>query len=419
MHASGGSWQMSVPRILLLSGEAPGEFGVGAMYLRDLCLHYPRGSLCCFAVKPPHLRVPSPDLDYLPIANGSQPRERAVTRLGPRFERLTSFPLHQYSKRVRVSALIAQAVRFAKQHDVNMVWAVLDRLTLIYMARKVATKLGVRLVTTVWDPPEYLSTHRFHLDRLTRRAILSEFGKALRASARCGVMCEAMKDEYETKYGTESVVMRYGIHPDKWRPSASETTGKKQFVTGFAGSLYAVSEWKALLSALSKLDWQIDGRDIIVRVMGHGMDLRGTTSEMHIEYLGSLSSVDDVIEKMSHVDVAYLPIWFDESYRLFVRQSFPTKLATYLAAGRPVFFHGPEDSSPAHFFRRFPVGLCCHSMEEPDIIECLRRFASDREFYATATAAGKAALEQELSLHVFLRQFAMLIGVATNQLLPI
>ena len=260
---------------------------------------------------------------------------------------------------------------------------------------------------------------RLHLDGLTRRAVLSEFEKTLRASTRCGVMCEAMKDEYETKYGVESVIMRHGIHPDKWRLSARETTGKKQFVIGFAGSLYAVNEWEALLSALSKLDWQIDGRDIIVRLMGPGIDFRETRSKRHIEYLGLLSSVDEVIEMMSQVDVAYLPYWFDEFHQLFVRQSFPTKLATYLAAGRPVFFHGPEDSSPAHFFRRFPVGLCCHSMEESDIIECLRRFAIDREFYAMATAAGRAALDQELNLHVFLRQFAKLIGVTKNQLLPI
>ncbi len=409
---------MSVPRILLLSGEAPGEVGVGAMYLRDLCRYYPRESLCCFAVRRPHLAVPSPDLDYLPIAYGPRPRECGVKRLGLTFESLSSFPVHQYIKQVRVPALIAQAVRFAEQHSVDMVWAVLNRTTLIYMARKVAAQLGVGLVTTVFDPPEYLSTHNLRLDRFTRRGILSEFEKALRASARCGVMCEAMKDEYEKKYGVESVILRHGIHPDKWRPSAKEATGKKQFVIGFAGSLYAVSEWEALLSALSKLDWQIDGRDIIVRLMGPGTDFRGTRSKMHIEYLGFLSSVDEVIEMMSQVDIAYLPYWFDESYHSFVRLSFPTKLATYLAAGRPVFFHGPEDSSPAKFFRRFPVGLCCHSLEESDIIECLRRFAIDREFYTMATAAGRAALEQELNLRVFLQQFAKLIGIEENQLLP-
>jgi len=130
-------------------------------------------------------------------------------------------------------------------------------------------------------------------------------------------------------------------------------------------------------------------------------------------------SVEETIDLMAGVDVTYLPYWFDESYRLPARLSFPTKLATYLASGRPVLFHGPEDSSPSKFFRRFPVGLCCHSLKESEIIECLHRFATDREFYAMATSAGQTALDQELDLRVFLKRFAMLIGIEESELLPI
>ena len=120
---------------------------------------------------------------------------------------------------------------------------------------------------------------------------------------------------------------------------------------------------------------------------------------------------------MSEVDVAYLPYWFDESYSIAVRLSFPSKFSTYLASGRPVFFHGPEDSSPANFIKKFPVGLCCHSLEESEIIRCLERFITDKDFYASATEAGQRALNQELNLDIFLSHFTELIGISKEKLL--
>jgi hypothetical protein len=98
---------------------------------------------------------------------------------------------------------------------------------------------------------------------------------------------------------------------------------------------------------------------------------------------------------------------------------FPTKLSTYLASGRPVLFHGPADSSPSHFLRRFPAGLCCDSLETSKIIDCLHKLASDVNFYNTATKAGQIALDEELDIRVFLRRFAMLFDVKENDLLPI
>jgi len=412
---------MSVPRILLLTGTSPGEGSVGEIYLRDLCLYYPKGNLCCFELTRAEfgLPVPSPDLDWLPIAYGRLPRQAGIQRLGRYFERFSSFPVQQYIKYMKIPALVEQVVQFGKQHEVEMVWGVLNRATLINMARKVAEALDVPIVTLVWDLPEYwLKKDYPNLDGLSRRFLLREFENVLRASVRCSVVSEEMQNEYEKRYGVESVILRHGIHPDKIMPPAKGLNKKKQFVIGVAGTFQG--EWQPLLSALSKLDWQIDGRDVIVRSMGRRVDLNfHSQGKMHFEYLGWRSSVEEVIELLSQVDITYLPYWFDEFHRLFVRLSFPTKLPTYLAAGRPVLFHGPEDSSPARFFRRFPVGLCCHSLEESKIIECLHRFATDREFYAMATEAGQAALDQELNLRVFLRLFATLIGIEEGELLPI
>jgi len=122
---------------------------------------------------------------------------------------------------------------------------------------------------------------------------------------------------------------------------------------------------------------------------------------------------------MSEADITYLPYWFDEAYRLSARMSFPSKLTTYLASGRPVLFHGPQYSSVTKFFYRFPVGICCHSLEESKIIECLHKFATDKNFYAESTKAIQTALDEELDLRIFLKRFAELLGIEESDLLSI
>jgi hypothetical protein len=251
-----------------------------------------------------------------------------------------------------------------------------------------------------------------HSHCITKR----EFERVLLMSDRCGVTSEWMGEEYRERYGVEPVVLIHGIHPNMKKSPTEELVSNKKFTIGFAGSLYAIHEWQALISALSKVKWHIEGRDVNIRFLGAKAP-PSLHNSMPIEYLG-WRSVEETVKLMSEVDIVYLPYWFDESHSLSVRLCFPTKLPTYLAAGKPVLFHGPRDSSPARFFRRFPVGLCCHSLEEGEIVKTIRRFITDREFYALAAQACQIAFDTEINLRVFRRRFANLIGIAEEQLLP-
>jgi hypothetical protein len=404
---------MSVPRVLLLRG-GPYGLDAGEVFLQDLCSHYPQGRLCQFSVlRHTHNALPKKWLGF-PTSYAYQSRVMGLRRLGRISAWLTSFPLHQYIRRVCVPDLTVRAVRFARLQRVELVWAVLNDPTLVYLARRVATRLNVPLVVTIWDPPEYLAMN-LDLDPVTTRILLREFAHTLRSAARRGVASEGMQSEYRRQYGVDSVVMIHGIHPKLRHPAATGPTEGNQFIIGFAGSMYTDREWQALLGALSSINWCLAGRDITLQVLGSTIRLQ-VQGKMRIEYLG-WRPLEETVQLMSQVDVTYLPYWFNERYRLAVRLCFPNKLTTYLAAGRPVLFHGPEDSSPARFFHRFPVGVCCHSLEESQIIESLMRLALDHGFYASATQAGQLALDEELSLSIFLRRFSRLIDINEDELL--
>jgi len=96
------------------------------------------------------------------------------------------------------------------------------------------------------------------------------------------------------------------------------------------------------------------------------------------------------------------------------------EIGTLLPAGHVSRFSAalpwlmPEDLP--YFLSCFAAGLCCHSLEEAEIIDRLSRFVTDTEFYASAV---QAALDQELNLAVFRRCFTALIAIAEDELLPL
>ena len=137
------------------------------------------------------------------------------------------------------------------------------------------------------------------------------------------------------------------------------------------------------------------------------------TSTLGVYLLGALEPEDrSTFEAhLSGCDVCYVPYWFDDAFRAGVELSFPNKMSLYLAAGRPVLFHGPERSTPTRFLERWPVGIACHSLDPRAIADALTVAATDADFHERAAAAIPQALRAELGLHVFRRRFAEFVGV--------
>jgi hypothetical protein len=272
------------------------------------------------------------------------------------------------------------------------------------------------MVTTVWDAPDYFLPHYWGIDGAALARAMDNFGHAVRASVRTAVASPEMKTAYEQRYGTPCTPMIHGLPASQWIPPTSIRSPDEPFVIGYAGSLYARREWDALTSALTSAGWRIGGRDVIVRVLAASLEVRAT-GPARIEFLGWHSTVD-AVSILSECDVCYVPYWFDEACRPGVELSFPNKVSLYLAAGRPIFFHGPERSTPARFLSRWPVGVACHSLESSAILDRLRMVATDAAFHSGAAHAIPRVLQEELGLHVFRRRFAEFLGVDEAVLAP-
>lgn len=400
---------------MLLAGSLPSGQDVGGIILRDLARLYPPGRLCCFALADAGGAATTPDPDWLPTHVESQPFDSGADWHAGITSRLAAHLQYRRSRDTRMPALTRRACEFARTNDASVVWAVLSHPLLYAMAHAVAEQLGVPLVATVWDPPESVALN-LRLDRLSRRMANSDFEAAMRRTTRVAAISEAMAEEYAARYGVQAIVLRHGVDPTHRRPVARRPNDDGFLTIGFSGSLYATKEWRALLAALGSVGWRIEDRGVRVRALTPAMPgvLNGPG---HIEWLG-WRPTGEAVRLLAESDVNYLPYWFDPSRREAVRLCFPTKLTSYLASGRPVFFHGPQDSSPPRFFERFPVATCCHTLAAEDILDSLRRVVADTEFYGQAAAAIDAAIDEELNASVLRRRFAELLGVDPHILTP-
>ncbi len=391
----------TAPKLLLVAHGAPDAPHAGAVFLQRLCVGYPEGRLVRFSVDGKATPGEVTTWQGLTVMAGLRPREK-VGGMWRSLRPLTSFWIHDRIRRVQAPALARQAADFARAQGVEAVWVVLHRPTLIYMAEETARLLGVPLIVTVNDPPEsFAKDLRMH--RLVARRMYRAFERCIRSCHGLGTASEPMRAAYRERFGRESEVLIMGVTPEERRPPGAYPAPDEPLVIGFAGSLYARSEWDALLRALDEADWTIAGRDVRVRHIGREPKLP-EFAEGYVECMG-WRTPEEAADLMASSHVAYLPYWFDRDRAVSVRLCFPNKMTTYLASGRPIFFHGPEVSSPSEFLARYPAGVACHSLETGKIRSALTSLVEDSAPYDAAVAAGQRALDEELNVDEFVRRF--------------
>jgi len=404
-----------LPRLLLISDMVPGAAGVGGLYLQDLCALYPADRLACVAIGPWQAASWPPWLASARHTTVLRPQEHGFFRLGRHFHHVTRLPYEHYIQARTRFTVVPQIVRFAHESEVDGIWVPLASPTSIRVAATVAEAVGVPLRPLVWDPPRFYLSEYWKLRGRALDMLLRAFGAAVSRSQSCGVMSDEMRVAYETAYGARCVVMHHGIARRWWRKPAG-APNPRCLTIAYAGSLYARSEWNALLAALASVRWRVAGRDVVIRYLGSRLDV-DVTSAAHIEFFGWRDRAE-TLALLAESDLCYLPYMMAPQYAEAVQQAFPAKLTSYFAAGRPVFVHAPRESSPARFFVRYPAGVVCDTLEPAGIIAAIENLVGDERAYARATSATRAGLEECFDLEIFRRRFAEFLAVDVDSLHP-
>jgi len=390
-------------KYLLLTDIPPCKNLTAGLVLDQLCRFLPEDSIACFSVVNPLLKASlSPDLDWIPIEYAIKPKENAGRILPNRWGGFTSLFFETYNSLLSINSIADKAISFGKKYGAEAVWCVLEGQTLIRLARRVANGLNVPLLTQVWDPP-YWWLRENRVDRLTRKLVLNEFSKTLQESTCCAAASWAMAEQYSKDYGIKTVPVIPSLGASIAKSPAPGMHDGKELIIGIAGQLYSDQEWDALVAALDSVDWRIVDRDVKIRLLGRNAYLNAN-GKMRIEFLGWCSQVD-TIQLMSEADILYCPYWFDPEFEVEARLSFPSKLTTYLAAGRPVLFHGPSYASPGIFLQNNNAGIFCNTLDKDDIIACITRLINSDDLYSMLARNGSATFSKYLTLESMKENF--------------
>lgn len=383
-------------KILLLTDIPPCENFTAGLVLDKLVRFLdPDDLMLCTITNPAIAPVVPADLRSLPTLNIRKPREAALRLLpGLLGSGLAYFFELLQSLRVRWF-ILPQIVSFARRHNVEAIWVVLQGQTIVRLARPLSQKLGVPLFSQVWDPfGWWLRDNK--IDGLTQSSLLTEFDKVIVHSTSCATASWAMSETYSRQYKIRNRPVIAGMEAKYSFAPATEERGRGEFVIGMAGQFYAQDEWRALIRALDHVNWSIEGRRIRIRILGGHFDVR-TSSPANFEYLGWQTQID-AINLLADSDLLYLPYWFSEVFREETSNSFPSKLVTYFASGRPVFCHAPRYASPAKYITKHGAGFICDTLDEQQIVKVLGQAITDKSAYKLYAKNGADCFLRDFTL---------------------
>jgi len=354
----------------------------------------PYDSVVCFTVQNRSLHPKfSEEYNWIPNKTVIKPIENWGQHRY--YGKIISLVMETFINKIAIPSFVKEIVSYAKMHQVDRVWAVLQGQTMIRLAIPVAKGLDAPLYTGIYDPPGWwMRANNVH-PRIARD-VIDEYERILRFSRRLSLASWAMVDYYKEIYGVDGIPMVSSLESDLAIPAANHFLNKDTFTITMAGQLYANNEWHSLLNALNMINWKLDDRKVILRYMGGGINL-SASNPVNIHYLGWCSQ-NDILYHLSNSDIAYCPYWFDPAFEMEARLSFPSKLTLYLASGRPVLFHGPSYSSPATFLTKYDAAYRCHALDSQEIIKILKSIIRDEKRYSEVAHNGRKAFDQNLTI---------------------
>jgi glycosyltransferase involved in cell wall biosynthesis len=232
----------------------------------------------------------------------------------------------------------------------------------------------------VFDPPEWHMA-AYHMAPATIRYVKKIFNRTVASSACCAVISQPMADEYQNLYGVATQVIQHSLPESIGQPLQGTLSDEEHLFIGMAGQLYAKEAWESLLDMLAAHNWTIAGRKVVIRYMGRG-PLSPSNGPQHIEWLGWRDQ-RDAVRLLAECDVLYCPYPFKDEEKDVARLSFPSKITLYLAAARPILFHGPSYASPVEFFLRTKCGFSCMKVGGEELQKKLEMLIREPELYAS------------------------------------
>lgn len=224
--------------------------------------------------------------------------------------------------------------------------------------------------------PLHVICHDDNARAISRWPILRQCGELsfsrMYASAKSRFcVSPGMEQEYYRRYGTKGTV----LYPnrDKNAPAAAAPPDRlrseaKQITAAYAGGVHN-AECESALITLGQILRKCGGRLIVYGSFPDSVLTADKIGDASVEVRPPLPSHDLIKELREAADFLFVPLPFSPSESIFVRTSFPSKLADYTCVGLPMLFHAPADSTLMQWAAKSEGAALCITSDAPVALE--------------------------------------------------
>lgn len=386
--------------VLLLTDMPPCSNYTAGIVTAQMCRAAAPDRVAVFSVLNPTLPAPQlyPDLAGLPQMTVAKPNEQGVRRWKRAPVGEPGAVAIEFAKRLLLVPKIArQAIAFGQAQGATSLWLVLEGQTMLRLALPVARGLGLPLRLHIWDPLGWW--HKAHkVDGVNAWLDRRLFDRTLRSAAVVASASWAMTEHFASTYGVPGEPVIAALDRAMLRRPEPRPHHEGRLVIGMAGQFYAEQEWRTLVAGLAGAGWRLGGREVSLLTFGAGAP-PGEIPEARLDHRGWQPQAEVVRALAEEADLLYCPYPFAQDMAEVARLSFPSKLPTFFAAGRPILFHGPGYSSPAGYIRRTEgTGLVVDEPGPGPVAAAIARVAEDPAVYARLAEGAQAAFLADFTL---------------------
>lgn len=261
---------------------------------------------------------------------------------------------------LRPAPLANRVLELAARLHARAVWAVMHGVV-VPLAAHLATCARLPLHLTVHDDPAFGVALRSRRHLLLTPLIERAFARAMAGAASVDVVCEGMAERYRSRYGVSPII----THRCMPGPLGEATApGERELSVGVLGNTYSHDQLRTLSRALANAAQLLGMRGTLV-LIGQGAGARLAAEErghVAVQVLGHVPE-REAVSALSRCFLLYLNYPFGRRDAVLRTTSFPTKLTTYVQAGRPLLIHAPPSTSLAPLLALRPYVHPWTSME--------------------------------------------------------
>ena len=179
---------------------------------------------------------------------------------------------------------------------------------------------------------------------------------ALKAVTSFDVISAGMQNYYLQLSGIEGNICHRYLAADELRLDTVMVSGQSEILAGHIGSIYNKEDFIAFLQMFVEL-YKLAGKRPIMQMWGCHLTMADIPAGLHenIRLFGTLPE-GEVIPELQRCAFVYGMYPLGKALHTFACTSLPTKLTSYLQAGRPILGHGPADSTLSEFLLATGLG---------------------------------------------------------------